>query len=356
MAKVVVGMSGGVDSAVAAWLLKKAGYEVVGLTLKTWQAEGGKESRCCEITDAEKAAWKIGIPFYVKNCVREFMSSVCRPFMEDYLSGRTPNPCILCNPLIKWDGLLSFADQMHADYVATGHYASVVRMENGRFTVRKGADTSKDQTYMLCRLTQDQLQRTIMPLGNLTKEEVRRIAAAADLPVALKPDSQEICFVTQGTYADFIEEHYEGEIPGDGNFTDEHGQVLGRHKGIIHYTVGQRKGLGLSLGKPVFVKRIDADKNQVIVADKTSLFSGEILCGSPSFMGIGDLSEDEELSCLCKIRYHHKEQEAVVKKVSGGMLSVRFPGKVTAPAPGQAAAFYDKEGRILGSGIISQVL
>ena len=276
--------------------------------------------------------------------------------MEDYLSGRTPNPCILCNPLIKWEGLLSFADRVHADYVATGHYASVVRMENGRFTVRKGADISKDQTYMLCRLTQDQLRRTIMPLGNLTKDEVRRIAAAADLPVALKPDSQEICFVTQGAYTDFIEEHYEGEIPGDGNFTDEQGQVLGRHKGIIHYTAGQRKGLGLSLGKPVYVKRIDPGRNVVIVTDKAGLLSGEILCGSPSFMGVGDLAEGEELSCLCKIRYHHREQEAVVKKVPGGMLSVRFPGKAAAPSPGQAAAFYDREGRILGSGIISQVL
>lgn len=356
MAKVVVGMSGGVDSAVTAWLLKKAGYEVVGLTLKTWQAEGGKESRCCEITDAEKAAWKIGIPFYVKNCVAEFTDRVCLPFMEDYLSGRTPNPCILCNPLIKWEGLLSFADRMGADYAATGHYASVVRMENGRFTVRKGSDPLKDQTYMLCRLTQDQLKRTIMPLGNLTKEEVRRIARAAGLPAASKPDSQEICFVTQGTYTDFIEEHYEREIPGEGFFTDEQGQVLGRHKGIIHYTVGQRKGLGLSLGKPVFVKRIDADKNQVIVADQSSLAAGEILCSRASFMGMEDLKENEELSCLCKVRYHHKEQEAVVKRVSDGMLSVRFPGKVRAPAPGQAAAFYDGEGRILGSAIIETVL
>lgn len=356
MAKVVVGLSGGVDSAAAAWLLKKAGYEVIGLTLKTWQAEGGKENRCCEITDAEKAARKIGIPFYVKNCVAEFAGRVTLPFMEDYLSGRTPNPCILCNPLIKWEGLLSFADQMRADYVATGHYASVVRMENGRFSVRKGADSSRDQTYMLCRLTQDQLRRTLMPLGNLTKEEVRRIAAAADLPVALKPDSQEICFVTQGTYADFIEEHYEGEIPGEGNFIDEQGQVLGRHKGIIRYTVGQRKGLGLSLGKPVYVKRIDPVRNEVVAADKSSLSAGEILCDRASFMGIGDLAEGEELSCLCKVRYHHREQEAVVKRVPDGMLSVRFPGKVVAPAPGQAAAFYDKEGRILGSGIISQVL
>ena len=356
MPKVIVGMSGGVDSAAAAWLLKKAGYEVIGLTLKTWQAEGGKESRCCEITDAEKAAWKIGIPFYVKNSVTEFTDRITLPFMEDYLSGRTPNPCILCNPLIKWEGLLSFADRIHADFVATGHYASVVRMENGRFTVRKGADTSKDQTYMLCRLTQGQLRRTIMPLGNLTKDEVRRIAAAADLPSALKPDSQEICFVTQGTYTDFIEEHYEGEIPGDGNFTDEQGQVLGRHKGIIHYTVGQRKGLGLSLGKPAYVKRIDAGRNEVIVTDRDSLLSGEILCGSPSFMGIEDLAEGEELFCLCKVRYHHREQEAVVKRVSYGMLSVRFPKKVPAPAPFQAAAFYDGEGRILGSGIIREIL
>ena len=347
-------MSGGVDSAVAAWLLKQAGYEVIGLTLKTWQSEGGEESRCCEIGDARRAAQKIGIPCYVQNCVTEFTRKVSGPFMEEYLSGRTPNPCILCNPLIKWEGLLAFADLMHAEYAATGHYASVVRMENGRYTVRRGADLSKDQTYMLCRLTQDQLRRTIMPLGNLTKDEVRKIAKAASLPAASKPDSQEICFVTRGSYTDFIEEYYEGEIPGEGYFTDEQGKILGKHKGLIHYTVGQRRGLGLSLGEPVYVKRIDPERNEVVVAGRDSLAAGEILCDRVSCMGIGDLPEEEELSCLCKIRYHHREQEASVKKEKNGLLRIRFPQKVSAPAPGQTAVLYDRAGRILGSGIIRE--
>lgn len=243
---------------------------------------------------------------------------------------------------------------MHADYIATGHYASVVRLESGRYTLLKGADASKDQTYMLCRLSQDQLKRTLMPLGNLTKKEVRRIALAADLPAAAKPDSQEICFVTRGSYADFIEEHYEGELPGEGNFTDEQGNVLGRHKGICHYTAGQRKGLGLAMGKPVYVKRIDPERNEVIVADRGSLDARGILCDKISFMGIGHLLPGEDLPCLCKVRYHHKEQEAFASMTPEGALKIRFAGKVSSPAPGQSAVVYDKEGQILVSGIIRE--
>ena len=205
MAKVVVGMSGGVDSAVAALLLKEAGYDVIGVTLRTWVSSDGGEGRCCEIDDARSAARTIGIPYHVFNCVSDFETKVIKPFTEDYLNGLTPNPCVICNREIKWERLLYHADVLGADYVATGHYAYVARLDNGRYTVRKALHGEKDQTYMLYRLTQEQLARTLMPLGDYSKQEVRDIAERAGLTVASKPDSQEICCVTDGDYADFLE-------------------------------------------------------------------------------------------------------------------------------------------------------
>ena len=286
MKKVIVGMSGGVDSAVAAYLLKQAGYDVVGVTLRTWAGEEGQESRCCEIDDARETARIIGIPYYPFNCISDFEKKVVQPFVQDYLHGRTPNPCVVCNREIKWERLLYHAEVLKADYVATGHYASVVRLGNGRYTVRKASHAEKDQTYMLYRLKQEQLARTLMPLGDYSKEEVRKIAREAGIRVASKPDSQEICFVTDGKYADFIVDHENGEVPGEGNYVDESGNVLGRHKGIINYTVGQRKGLGVAFGHPMYIKEIRADRNEIVLSGFEETYCKAIICRDLNFMGI----------------------------------------------------------------------
>ncbi|MCR5271474.1 MAG: tRNA 2-thiouridine(34) synthase MnmA [Lachnospiraceae bacterium] len=352
MAKIIVGMSGGVDSAVTAYLLKAAGHDVIGVTLKTWVASDGKESRCCEIDDAQIVADMLQIPYYAQNCLNEFRECVTEPFSREYLNGRTPNPCIECNRYIKWDRLLYMAKVMNADYVATGHYAGVVRLANGRYTVKKALHAGKDQTYMLYKLTQEQLKHTLMPLGNLTKDEVRSIAEKARLPVSKKPDSQEICFVPDGRYTDFLKENYPDEIPPEGYFVDESGKVLGKHKGISEYTVGQRKGLGISASHPLYVTRIDAGDNRIVLAGEESLYKREIVCKDVNFMGIGEIGPDEELHCEVKVRYHHAGSRAIVKGLSDGNVDIVFDEKIKAPTPGQSAVFYDESGCVLGGGII----
>lgn len=356
MTKVIVGMSGGVDSAVSAYLLKLAGYEVIGVTLRTWFSEDGKESRCCEIDDASQVAAAIGVKYYAVNCVAEFRDRITRPFVDAYLRGITPNPCIPCNRYIKWEKMLDFANVMNAAYVATGHYASIIRKENGRYTVQKASHVGKDQTYMLYRLTQEQLSRTIMPLGKLSKSEVRDIARKAGLPVAEKNDSQEICFVPEGNYTDYIEEHAEKEIPGEGYFVDEEGNILGKHKGIIHYTVGQRKGLGIALGYPVFVKKIIPKKNQIVLGLESELYSKEIICRELNFMSIPEMNAGEQITCMAKVRYHHKEQAADVFMLTDGKAKVVFKEPVRAASPGQSAVFYDEESCVIGGGEIEEVL
>ena len=353
-AKVIVGMSGGVDSAVAALLLKKEGYEVVGVTLRTWVADDGTESRCCEIDDARRVAMKLGIRYFAPNCLAEFRNYVTEPFVRDYLDGLTPNPCIECNRYVKWERMLYNAKVLKADYVATGHYASVVRKENGRYTVKKAAHAEKDQTYMLYKLTQEQLAATLMPLGNLSKDEVRRIAEEAGLTVADKPDSQEICFVPEGTYTDYIRANAEGDVPGEGCFVDEDGQVLGHHKGIIHYTVGQRKGLGLALGRPVFVKEIRSDRNEVVIADEEVLYRSVITCRDVNYMSVAEMKPGDRLRGTVKVRYHHVGQAAQIDALGEGRVRITFDEAVRAPAPGQSAVFYDEEDCVIGGGIIEK--
>ncbi len=353
MPKVVVGLSGGVDSAVTAYLLKTAGYEVIGMTLKTWIASDGKDSRCCEIDDAAHVAEKLGIPYFVTNCVSEFRNKVIDPFINDYLHGLTPNPCTVCNRQVKWEGMLSAAGTMGADYIATGHYASVVRLPNGRYTVAKALHAEKDQTYMLYRLSQEQLQATLMPLGKLTKKEVRRIAEEAGLPVASKPDSQEICFVPDDDYAGFIEENAGTAVPGEGHFVDENGKCLGTHKGIIHYTVGQRKGLGLAMGYPAYVRKIDAGTNEVVIGKEDSLYSRNVICRNLNFMGIPPMEEGERLRCFAKIRYHHPVKSAEIEMTGPDEVKILFDEPVRAAAPGQSAVFYDEEDRVIGGGTIA---
>jgi len=356
MKKVIIGMSGGVDSAVAAYLLKQAGYDVVGVTLRTWAGVEGQESRCCEIDDARETARTIGIPYYAFNCVSEFENKVVQPFVQDYLHGKTPNPCVVCNREIKWERLLYHADVLKADYVATGHYASVIRLENGRYTVRKASHSEKDQTYMLYRLRQDQLARTLMPLGDYSKAEVRKIAEEAGIRVASKPDSQEICFVTDGNYADFIIDHENGAVPGQGNYVDEEGNVLGRHKGIIHYTVGQRKGLGVAFGHPVYIKEIRADRNEIVLSGYEETYCKAIICRNLNFMSIPEPGQGEIVRCQIKVRYRHSGQYGSLEKIDEDRYKVSFDQPVRFAAPGQSAVFYDDNDCLLGGGFISEVV
>ena len=356
MSKVIIGMSGGVDSAVAAYLLKQAGYDVVGVTLRTWEGKDGQESRCCEIDDARQTANTIGIPYYAFNCVSDFENKVVKPFVHDYLHGRTPNPCVICNREIKWERLLYHANVLQADFVATGHYASVVKLDNGRYTVRKASHAEKDQTYMLYRLTQEQLARTLMPLGEYSKSEVRRIAEEAGIQVASKPDSQEICFVPDGSYADFIREHENGEVPAEGNYVDEAGNILGRHKGIINYTVGQRKGLGVAFGQPMYIKEIRADRNEIVLSGFEQTYCKAVLCRDLNFMSIPEPKEGEAIRCQAKVRYHRSGEYALLEKISEDQVKVTFDEPVRFAAPGQSAVFYDENDCLLGGGIISEVV
>ena len=352
MAKVIVGMSGGVDSAVCAYLLKAAGYEVIGVTLKTWVAADGKESRCCEIDDASQTANQIGIPYYAVNCITEFHHCVISPFIDAYIQGLTPNPCIGCNRDIKWARMLDFAKSMQAEYIATGHYASVIRLDNGRYTVQKASHIEKDQTYMLYKLTQEQLAATLMPLGKLSKDQVRAIAVQAGISVAQKPDSQEICFVPEGNYADYIEENAECNLPPEGNFVDEEGKVLGRHKGIIHYTVGQRKGLGIAFGEPIYVKEIRKDTNEVVLASDSALYSDTVSLREINFLSIPTPKIGEKIRCRAKIRYHHAPQNATIEMTAEDRLQICFDAPVRAVTPGQSAVFYDENDCLIGGGVI----
>ena len=255
---------------------------------------------------------------------------------------------------IKWERLLRFADEINAEYVATGHYARIVKAENGRYTVKQSASAAKDQTYMLYQLTQEQLARTLMPLSELTKDEVRKIAEEAGLAVAGKQDSQEICFVIEGGYAEYIEAHSDKALPPPGNFIDENGKVLGRHKGIVNYTVGQRKGLGLALGYPAYVKRIDPVNNTVEIGDLESVYERCILCREVRFMSVEDIKPGEKVRAFVKIRYHHAAVSAMLERVDDNTISAIFDEPVKAPAPGQSAVFYDSENRVIGGGIIQQ--
>ncbi len=355
MKKVLVGMSGGVDSAVTAYILKRDGYDVAGATLRTWEGPEGSGSRCCEIDDAREAARTIGIPYYVFNCAGEFREKVCKPFVDAYLEGFTPNPCVICNSDFKWERMLHYADVLGADCIATGHYASVVRLGNGRYSVRKAEHAEKDQTYMLYRLTQEQLGRTLMPLGGLSKAEVRAIAEEAGIGVASKPDSQEICFVTDGSYASYVERNADREVPGEGYFVDEDGRVLGKHRGIVHYTVGQRRGLGVALGHRAYVKRICAERNEIVLAPAGDTAVTEICCSDVRFMGMPEPVCGEPFSCLVSVRYRRAGQRASAVRLDGGRYRVVFDLPAGTAAPGQSAVFYDDGGCVLGGGVITEV-
>lgn len=355
--KVVVGMSGGVDSSVAAWLLKQQGYDVIGVTMQIWQdqdtdvqeAEGG----CCGLSavdDARRVAMDLGIPYYVMNFKEEFRTNVMDYFVGEYVAGRTPNPCIACNRYVKWESLLRRSMAIGADYIATGHYAQICRLPNQRYALKTSVTAEKDQTYALYNLTQEQLARTLMPVGSYHKDEIRRMAADIGLQVAHKPDSQEICFIPDQDYASFIDRQAGDRVPGTGNFVDSSGNVLGRHKGITHYTIGQRRGLELAMGERIYVTDIRQNTDEVVLGRNEDIFVEEVFCDNICFMAIEDLKEP--LRVFAKIRYNHKGEYCRIEKAVGGKMRVIFEKPVRAATPGQSVCFYDGE-YVLGGGIIT---
>lgn len=353
--KVVVGMSGGVDSSVAAYLLKEEGYDVIGVTMQIWQDEDRtfqeEQGGCCGLSavdDARRVAAAIGIPHYVMNFKKEFKEKVIDYFLEEYLQGRTPNPCIACNRYVKWESLLKRSMDIGADYIATGHYARIVSLPNGRRSIRTSVTQGKDQTYALYNLTQEQLARTLMPVGDYHKEEIREIAQKISLRIAKKPDSQDICFVPDGDYAGYIEQNTDkGSCPG--NFVLKDGTVVGKHKGIAHYTVGQRKGLGIALGVPVFVLEIRPQTNEVVLGKKEDTLSTHIRIGELNLMSEERFPRNKTL--WGKIRYNHKGGRCRIEQVDEGEAVCIFEEPQGAAAPGQALVLYDNE-LVVGGGVI----
>ena len=354
--KVVIGMSGGVDSSVAAWLLKEQGYDVVGVTMQIWQDEEDvvqeENGGCCGLSavdDARRVAWQLGIPYYVMNFKKEFKENVMDYFVDEYLHGRTPNPCIACNRYVKWESLLKRSLEIGADYIATGHYARIEQLSNGRFALCKSATAAKDQTYALYNLTQEQLSHTLMPVGEFTKAEIREMAAKLELQVAHKADSQEICFIPDHDYVKFIEENTNAKLE-KGNFVDLQGNILGVHEGITHYTVGQRKGLNLAMGHPVFVVEIRPETNEVVIGEAEDVFTDYLVCDRVNWMAIEGL-HGEEMQVMAKIRYSHKGAPCLIREMEDGKVECRFLEKVRAVTPGQAVVFYDGD-YVVGGGTI----
>lgn len=345
--KVVVGMSGGVDSSAAAYILKQEGYDVTGVTMKFWQDDTGNYDSAAG--DAARVAGQLGIPHFVADFRETFKEKVVDYFTREYLEGRTPNPCLVCNRYLKWEALLSFARSVGADAIGTGHYARILRLPNGRLSVAKASSSSKDQSYALYRLTQEQLSRTMMPVGDYTKDEIRAMAMKAGLDVASKPDSQEICFIPDKDYAGFIE-RYTGVRSEPGSYVDAQGNVLGRHAGITHYTVGQRKGLGVAFGEPRFVTALRPKTNEVVLGTDRDVWSNSLRCKDICLMAVDRIEEDRRVTA--KIRYNHSGSEAVIHPIQeDGTMRVDFPEAVRAVTPGQAVVFYE-EGHVLGGGTI----
>ncbi|NMC08706.1 tRNA 2-thiouridine(34) synthase MnmA [Candidatus Microgenomates bacterium] len=349
--KVMIGMSGGVDSSVSAYILKKQGYDVTGVTMQIWQDGKEDTDTCCSLTaveDARRVASILGIPYYVLNFKREFDEKVIKYFISEYLQGRTPNPCIACNRYVKFEELLNKAISMNMDYIATGHYAKVEKVED-RYLLKKSASKTKDQTYVLYNLTQDQLSKVLFPLEGLEKEEVRRIAKELGLSVYNKPDSQEICFVEDNDYSKFIEENSDIDVK-PGNIVDTKGNILGKHNGIFNYTIGQRKGLGIPSNKALYVIEIDIEKNEVVVGDDSEGYSSELVAKDINLISIDRL--EKEMRVDAKIRYGAKESPATIAPLEDGTIHVHFDVPQRAITPGQAVVFYDKD-VVVGGGIIS---
>ncbi|PYV98158.1 MAG: tRNA 2-thiouridine(34) synthase MnmA [Acidobacteria bacterium] len=364
---IAVAMSGGVDSSTVAAMLRAEGHSVIGLTMQLWNQRrlagrpGMPESvqgRCCsldDVYDARRVAETIGIPYYVVNHEDRFERDVVRPFVQEYLSGRTPIPCSLCNNHLKFDQLLTVARQIGADKVATGHYARVeFEEESGRWLLKRPTDRAKDQTYFLFGLTQEQLSRTLLPLGGMTKPEVRELARGYGLALAEKPDSQEICFVPGGDYKNFLDAYLEekGESLPDtaGELVTTTGEVIGEHSGIHKFTVGQRKGLGVATGSPLYVIQLKGDARQIVVGSQDELYSRTLRAHRVNLISLDDLRQPMRVSV--KIRHKHQPAAATIEKISEDEILATFDEPQRAVTPGQAAVFYDGD-IVVGGGWIT---
>ena len=359
--RVMIGMSGGVDSSVAAYLLKEQWYEVIGVTMKLLQDNEEydlieNEGGCCSleaVEDARAVADKLGIPFYVFNFKEVFKEKVIDYFIDEYLQGRTPNPCIACNKHIKFDDLYRRAMALGCDYVATGHYAKIEKdEETGRYQLVKSVTDKKDQTYALYNLTQEQLEHTLLPIGNYEKEKVREMAKELGLEVHNKPDSQEICFVKDNDYANYVKRHANQDIK-EGNFVDTKGNILGRHKGIVFYTIGQRKGLGIAFGKPMFVLDINPETNEVILGSNDDLFSNELIAKDVNLITVDEITEPIRVEA--KIRYSARPAAATVYNNGKDSIRIVFDEPQRAITKGQSVVMYQGD-KVVGGGIIDKSL
>ena len=355
--KIVVAMSGGVDSTTVASMLKREGHEVIGITMQLLDyqdAEGG----CCSfdhVVDARRASEEIGIPHYVVNFTDEFKEHVLNDYVSKYESGKTPIPCVLCNQFVKFDLLLKRALELGADYLATGHYARI-EQKDGVYRLRKALDESKDQTYFLYTLGQKELSKLLFPLGGLTKKEVRELAREFNLRPAEKPDSTGVCFVPSGNYRDYLKSRNEFK-ESEGDIISTEGKVLGTHKGVFSYTVGQRRGLGIATGKPMYVTSIDPGRNKIVVGDDSALYRDKLLVNNLSWINNihNDSKLDSTINVKAKVRYRHSASDAVVKLHSDTEALVEFTDRQRAITPGQAVVFY-KDEEVLGGGWIDSVV
>lgn len=350
--RALIAMSGGVDSSVAAKLTLDARYECIGCMMKLYDGPDGvaSERSCCSLDDAEDArsvAFSLGMPFYVFNFCDGFKENVISKFVSEYLRGRTPNPCIDCNSRMKFDMLLRRAEELGCEKIVTGHYA-VIEKAGGKYVLKKAADPAKDQSYVLYRLTQKQLEKTIFPLGGMSKTETRRIAEKCGFVNSGKRDSQDICFVPDGDYASVVETFCKSPCP-EGDFIDVNGRVIGRHRGIIRYTVGQHKGLGGNYADRMYVLSVDAEANTVTLGTQEGLYSRELI--AEDFNWISGEPPKGTLRCTAKVRYRHKEQPALAEALSDGRVRVIFDEPQRAITPGQSAVLYDGD-TVLGGGVI----
>ena len=354
---VLIAMSGGVDSSVAAWLLKQEGYNLIGVTMKTWGYDDipEKDSGCCSletIYSARNVALQLGFPHYTMDFTDRFNEVVISNFIEEYLKGHTPNPCVLCNKAIKWGALLEKAIELGADYIATGHYAKVLKFDE-RYYISKSKDLTKDQSYALWQLSQSSLKQTIFPLGDHKKTEIREIAKKLGLKSADIPDSQEICFVPNDDYRQLIQIRMpELKHAIEGGDIIYHDKKIGKHKGYINYTIGQRRGLELSLGKPVYVSRIDAENNVIYVDDEAGIMHTEFTCSSINEQK--SLINENPVNAVVKVRYKDPVSEAVLYRTGADEVTVKFSNPKKAITPGQSAVFYDGDD-VIGGGIIQTV-